>query len=240
MTNSHGTAGRIAREMAQHRFRKQAIYAALLFLIAILIFSNLHKVVKFGLPAVIILAVVVIQVADHLEKKGLHQKKRAKDADRGARAEEVVAERLMDLPDGYHTFHDLAFDGFNIDHVVVGPGGIFLVATKSPAGRVDAKGEVLLLNGAPFIKNILNQTWTQTDQLRDFLKLRTSREWTVKPVLCFSRASVSISKPVKGITVVNKRYLTTYFTNQKQSLNSEDIETITRILQEKTRCGGVE
>ena len=95
MTNSHGTAGRIAREMAQHRFRKQAIYAAFLFLIAMLIFSNLHKVVKFGLPAVIILAVVVIQVADHLEKKGLHQKKRAKDADRGARAEEVVAGRRI-------------------------------------------------------------------------------------------------------------------------------------------------
>lgn len=37
-------------------------------------------------------------------------------------------------PDDYYVFHDLEFPGFNIDHVVLGPNGIFLVETK-------AKGE---------------------------------------------------------------------------------------------------
>lgn len=231
MMNSHGTAGKNAREMAQQRYKKVAFYAALLFLIAIVIFSNLNNMTKLGLPAVIVLAVVIKLVADQIEMKGLHVKKRAKDADRGAYAEEVVYERLQDLPDGYHAFHDIAFDGFNIDHVVVGSGGIFLVETKSHSGNVDAKGDTLLLNGTQPPKNFLNQTWSQTYQLREFLKKQTSREWNVKPILCFTRAFVSVRTPVKGIAVVNKKYLTTYLSKQQKSLNPDDIETITRILQ---------
>ena len=231
--NSHGTAGRNAREMAQQRYKKVAIYAALLFLIPIVIFPNLNNIAKLGLPASIILAVVIKMVTDGIEKKGLYEKKRAKDADRGAHAEEVVAERLMNLPDGYHAFHDIAFDGFNIDHVVVGPGGIFLVETKSHSGNVDAKGDTLLLNGAQPPKNFLNQTWSQTYQLKDFFKKKTSKEWTVKPILCFTRAFVKVRQPVKGIAVVNKKYLTTYLSKQQQSLNPDDIEYITRILQSR-------
>jgi hypothetical protein len=37
--------------------------------------------------------------------------------------------------------------------------------------------------------------------------------------------------PVKGITVVNIKYLTTYLSKQQESLISEDIQTITRVLQ---------
>lgn len=231
MTNSHGTAGKNAREMAQQRYKKVAIYAAVLFIIGIIIFSNLNNFAKLGLPVAIILAVVIKLVADGIEKKGLHVKKRAKDADRGAHAEEVVAEKLQDLPDGYHAFHDIAFDGFNIDHVVVGSGGIFLVETKSHSGTVDAKGDTLLLNGAQPPKNFLSQTWSQTYQLRDFLKKQTSKEWTVKPILCFTRAFVKVHQPVKGVVVVNKKYLTTYLSQQQESLNPGDIETITRIMQ---------
>ena len=131
MMNSYGTAGRNAREMAQQRYKKVAIYAAFLFLIAIVIFPNLNNIARLGLPASIILAVVIKLVTDGMEKKGLYLKKRAKDADRGAHAEEVVAEKLRDLPDGYHAFNDITFDGFNIDHVVVGPGGIFLVKRRA-------------------------------------------------------------------------------------------------------------
>ena len=207
MMNTHGTAGRSTREMAQHRYKKVAIYAALLFLIAIVIFSNLNNFAKLGLPVAIVLAVVIKLVADGIEKKGLHVKKRAMDADRGAHAEEVVAEKLMNLPDGYHAFHDIAFDGFNIDHVVVGSGGIFFVETKSHSGTIDAKGNTLLLNGVQPPKNFLNQTWSQTFHLKEFLKKHTSREWTVKPILCFTRAFVSVHTPVKGIAVVIKKYL---------------------------------
>jgi hypothetical protein len=74
--------------------------------------------------------------------------KRAGDSAQGAQGESIVGRKLSELPDDFVIFHDLAFlseDGpepWNIDHVVVGPTGVFVVETKSfsgeevkPAGR---------------------------------------------------------------------------------------------------------
>ena len=50
----------------------------------------------------------------------------------GYTGERAVAEELNQLlACGYRVFHDLPFDNFNIDHVVVGPKGLFAVETKT-------------------------------------------------------------------------------------------------------------
>ena len=55
--------------------------------------------------------------------------KRSKHAD-GYHAERLTGDQLNILMlEGYRVFHDLQFDGFNIDHVLVGPGGVFAVET---------------------------------------------------------------------------------------------------------------
>ena len=63
---------------------------------------------------------------------------------RGERGEMQVAEVLEDLrSSGYRPFHDLKRDGFNIDHVLVGPGGVFAIETKFRSGH----GEITFRNG---------------------------------------------------------------------------------------------
>jgi hypothetical protein len=57
----------------------------------------------------------------------------------GARGEQSVAERLADpqlATAGYRAFHDLPGDGdWNVDHVVVGVGGVFVIETKACVHR---------------------------------------------------------------------------------------------------------
>jgi hypothetical protein len=50
----------------------------------------------------------------------------------GLLGEQAVAEQLQPLfADGYRIFHDVPGDGkWNIDHVVVGPAGVFAIETK--------------------------------------------------------------------------------------------------------------
>ncbi|MEO7368630.1 MAG: nuclease-related domain-containing protein [Gemmatimonadaceae bacterium] len=63
---------------------------------------------------------------------------------RGERGELKVAEALEELrPAGYRAFHDIVRDGFNIDHVLVGPAGVFAIETKFRSGR----GEITFRNG---------------------------------------------------------------------------------------------
>lgn len=70
--------------------------------------------------------------------------------ERGAQGEEAVARALADLPDGWVALHDLAWPGrqrANLDHVVVGPGGVFVVDAKNWSGRIEVRDQVLRQNG---------------------------------------------------------------------------------------------
>jgi hypothetical protein len=57
----------------------------------------------------------------------------------GMRGEQAVAEKLADrglAAAGYVAFHDVPGDGkWNVDHVVVGPGGVLVLETKTRARR---------------------------------------------------------------------------------------------------------
>ena len=160
MARHYGTAGKGARMMASKRAQTISIILVGLFLLSAFLLFGSSRIARLGGPAAIILLGAIAIGMKHIDKATDHIVKRAKDAQRGAEAEEKVALRLDDLPDGYHVFHDIDFDGYNIDHVVAGPGGIFLVETKSHAGKVTAKGDVLLLNGSPPAKDFLKQAWS--------------------------------------------------------------------------------
>jgi hypothetical protein len=47
----------------------------------------------------------------------------------GERAVGQFLDRLREQ--GYQAFHDVLADGFNLDHVLVGPGGVFAIETKT-------------------------------------------------------------------------------------------------------------
>jgi Nuclease-related domain len=61
----------------------------------------------------------------------------------GLRGEQAVAEKLAELaPDGYRAVHDFpAGKDWNIDHVVVGPGGVFAIETKTRSKRTAPPGK---------------------------------------------------------------------------------------------------
>ena len=57
--------------------------------------------------------------------------------DRGALAEEQVGGLLDRLPrDGWRVIHDASLGRGNVDHIVIGPPGVFTVETKSHPGPV--------------------------------------------------------------------------------------------------------
>ena len=70
--------------------------------------------------------------------------------EKGADGEAAVARALEALPEGWVSLHDLAWPGrqrANIDHVVIGPGGVFVVDAKNWSGRIEVRDQVLAQNG---------------------------------------------------------------------------------------------
>ena len=57
---------------------------------------------------------------------------RLKALRQGAEGERAVGQFLERLrEDGYQVFHDVVGPGFNVDHVLIGPAGVYSVETKT-------------------------------------------------------------------------------------------------------------
>lgn len=70
--------------------------------------------------------------------------------EQGAAGEVAVARALGALPDGWVVLHDLAWPGrarANIDHVVIWPGGVFVVDAKNWTVTIEVRDQVLRQNG---------------------------------------------------------------------------------------------
>lgn len=106
--------------------------------------------------------------------------------------EKAVGQYLEKLrAEGYEIFHDLQGQGFNVDHVIVGPAGVFTVETKtwskpkqgSPTVRFD--GEKLLAAGLEPDRNPIVQARAQSSWIGELIKESTGRRYHTKAVVLF-------------------------------------------------------
>lgn len=87
---------------------------------------------------------------------GVHTDERAWRV--GAEGEETVARELAKLDGQWTVVHDVPVGdrGANIDHVIVGPGGVFTVNSKWHAGKsIWVSGDTVLVDGhrQPYVRN---------------------------------------------------------------------------------------
>ena len=146
-----------------------------------------------------------------------------------------VAEILDSLrPSGYHVLNDLLGPTFNIDHVVIGPSGLYTVETKTrmkPA-RGNAKvlfdGNKVLVDGWAPDRDPVTQARAQAGGLRAVLRESLAREIQIRPVIVFPGWWVETTKGVQSdVWVLNPKALVPFIKNQPDRLDSQDVAIIT-------------
>jgi hypothetical protein len=133
--------------------------------------------------------------------------------DRGATGEEQVGGLLDGLAgDGWHVIHDASLGRGNVDHILIGPAGVFTVETKSHPGPV----KVGRVHGA---------TLSQAQAQRKAIERVTGER--VEALIVFSRAWVD--KPLarrKGVRVTTARMLAGYLERRPATLSQEQVEQV--------------
>jgi hypothetical protein len=131
--------------------------------------------------------------------------------DRGATGEEQVGDLLDSLDgDGWHVIHDASLGRGNVDHILMGPAGVFTVETKSHPGPI----RVGRVHGA---------TLSQAQAQRKAIERVT--DVPVEPLIVFSRAWVD--KPLarrKGVRVTPARMLPGYLERRPTTLTQDQVE----------------
>ena len=134
---------------------------------------------------------------------------------KGARGEERVSGILETLPDGYHVFNDFVACGKHVDHVVVGPGGVFSVETKFWRGKVTVEEGRILLDGQLPDRSPVAQANREATLVRNAL---AAAGWNgnVTPVLTFASDTFATHRAnIKGTVVMNASELKESFASDR-------------------------
>ncbi len=161
-----GNSGRyVSEDLARQRRIILGVAFTVIALLGLLLGVIMSSFLQLqGLPpwarlAMMSIAIIAIVSVDAWGERKLEAAQRRNDAKlRAAGGELLVGNILTSLPDEYHVISEFPTPTGNIDHVVIGPKGVFLLDAKNWRGVVaaDEHGE-LLLNARPTEKPFVSQ-----------------------------------------------------------------------------------
>lgn len=224
----HGVPGERARATGVMR----AIWPLLtaIFLCGIFLGSVLPRVTPLGVSgAGLLVAAVFLLWSVRDGYKGIDS------FFKGARGEESVAVLLAALPRGFHVFHDVPCGSAGgIDHVVVGPNGVFVIETKCWAGSVTFEAGAILADGESPSRPPIVQARVSAHALSLFLKDKLESVPACVPVVCFASNTFKPELLTCDDTVIcNATALQTLIVTCAGHLSSDEIERIAKVMEPK-------
>ena len=150
---------------------------------------------------------------------------------KGARGEERVAGVLDALPNTWHAFHDFVAGPYHVDHVLVGPAGVYAVETKNWRGRVTVEQGEMLVDGRLADRAPLVQTMRQADAVKAVLRA-AGWDGDVAPVLCLaSDAFAPGLQQVGRATVLNAARVVAWLAEQTSALAKPEVERLALLME---------
>jgi hypothetical protein len=147
----------------------------------------------------------------------------------GERAVGQFLERLREK--GYVVFHDVRGNGFNVDHVLIGPAGVLSVETKTfskptgSAARVTFDGQEIRIAGIASDRDPVVQAKAQAGWLQEILLESTGRRFSVRPVILFPGWFVEQSEgSTRGIWVLEPKALPAFLDQEPRILEASDVK----------------
>lgn len=150
----------------------------------------------------------------------------------GAEGEEATA-RLIDplAQQGFVVIHDRKIPGSprNIDHIVIGPTGVFVIETKNIAGRLRIEGGDLRIGGrrVAAVDEVLREAAAVSLALAPML---SPRNISVRPVICAHRADLPwFRREVRGVRIVSGRDLVRLIRGSDAVLSADEVLELSRL-----------
>lgn len=147
---------------------------------------------------------------------------------KGALGEIEVGKVLGGLGPGWEVLHAVPVGkaDTDIDHVVIGPAGVFTLNTKNHSGqKVWVGGSTFMVNGArhPYVPNAVYEA----RRASRLLSKAAGRDVPVSPLLVLVQpGSLTIKKRPDGVEIVKAGNLWRWFSRQPHTLQATEVEHI--------------
>jgi len=157
----------------------------------------------------------------------------------GGDGERIVGQELEKLrAHGYRVYHDFLADGFNIDHIVIGPTGVFTIETKTISKpkdsdvRVDYDGSVVTILGSRPDRDPIAQAKAQRDFIRKWIRDNANRNAPVRPAVVYVGWYTAKQPEGAEVWVLNTSGLMSFIQHEHAMLSQDDIVHICGILED--------
>jgi len=154
----------------------------------------------------------------------------------GAAGEREVGRRLEQLvAHGWHVLHAIPVGsrGADIDHLLIGPAGVFCINTKNHSNaNVWVSEHTIMVNGTrqPYLRN----SRTEGERASRMLSSATGWNVTVKPVIIvMARRYTERSRP-RDVWIVGRRHTPRAFKRLPAVYSAEAVETLYRVARDSS------
>lgn len=168
--------------------------------------------------------------------------KKAKQLRLGMEGEQAVGQTLERMRAyGYEVFHDIPAEDFNVDHVLIGPAGVFVIETKTVSKpirgdfHVRYDGERVLVNGHTPDRNPLAQARAVADHVRKLLANTLERQIAVRPVVLYPGWFVEKQPRGVEVWVLNPKALAAFMVHEDIVLSPREVARLADELARRIR-----
>jgi hypothetical protein len=155
---------------------------------------------------------------------------------KGARGEERVAAILAMLPSDYHVFHNVVTQGAEtIDHVVIGPTGVFAIETKFWQGRVAIEDGAITINGHRPSRDPVQQVKAAYRHLQDFCLATSNSSLSGQAVVCFANNALDAENPqnLDPVLICNANMMLTLIEQAPARMTRVERDRLVTFLEQK-------
>ncbi|MBA2726389.1 MAG: NERD domain-containing protein [Actinobacteria bacterium] len=149
----------------------------------------------------------------------------------GATGEETVGSRLDRLPqDEWMALHDIVLNnkGTNLDHLVIGPPGIFSINTKHhPKAKILVSEKSFQVNG--YRTNYFPVAVHEANKVASALSRAMGKEAIVRPLIVVMGAELEVKTKPAGVAVIRRRDLPKWFTKLPRTLSDQELRLLRRV-----------
>ena len=164
---------------------------------------------------------------------------RVEQMEQGIDGEKFIAQFLeAERSDRWRVYNDIPCNGFNIDHVLIAPQGIFAIETKTfskpDRGEATAQydGDRILVNGREPDRDPIKQARAVRNSLGDILHSPGRKDYTVRGVVLLPGWYIEPPKDQRraDVWVLNEKAFIKFVQYEPEVLSDDDIDRATNRL----------
>ncbi|MCB2192098.1 MAG: hypothetical protein KQI62_11065 [Deltaproteobacteria bacterium] len=117
------------------------------------------------------------------------------------RQDRTVVDELARLEDDWFLFNDIVLELFNVEHLLIGAGGVFVLAKVRHFGRLAQRDGILVAGEEP-LEVLTTKTWRSCHLISILLRKWFKVEHLPQPILLAEREQIGDCREFDGIQIM--------------------------------------